>query len=81
MKKVRKNHKPDRNKKIATAILKGKTLASQADKFYISTERVRKLTLSYCCTTNRTAYDKALSESQLLSDKYKHQPSIYYLRS
>jgi hypothetical protein len=77
MKKVRKTHKPERNRQITTAILKGETLASQADEFDLSTERVRKLTLNYCRTTNRTAYDKALSESQHLSDKYKHQPSTY----
>jgi len=81
MKKSRKTHKPGRNKEIATAILKGKTLAFQADKFDVSAERVRKLTLSNCCTTNRTAYDKALTESQHLSDKYKHLPSISYLCS
>ncbi len=78
MKMIRKNLKPKRNKEIVTEVLNGKILASQADKFDISTERIRKLTLSYCRTTNRTTYDKALSDSQLLSDKYKHLPSIYF---
>jgi hypothetical protein len=75
-----KRHKPERNKKIATAVLNGKTLVSQADKFEISPERVRKLTLSYCRTENRTAYDKALADTQKLSGKYKHLPTIYCIR-
>jgi hypothetical protein len=81
MKNPRKNHKPERNKKIAAAILQGNTLASQADKFNLSTERIRKLVHLYCSAQNRTAYHKALVDSQLLSDKHKQQPSIYHLRS
>jgi hypothetical protein len=80
MKKSRKTHEPERNKEIATAVLNGKTLASQAAKFRINPERVRKLVHIYCRAKNRTAYDAALIETQKLSSK-KYLPSLEVLRS
>ena len=79
MKKSRKTHKPGRNKEIATAILKGKTLAFQADKFDVSAERIRKLTLSNCCTTNRTAYPGhgiIINKNRKLFDAWDKQDEV-----
>jgi hypothetical protein len=44
--KTAKKSKTERHKKIAAAILEGNTPASQADKFDISTERVRSSSIS-----------------------------------
>jgi hypothetical protein len=80
MKKTNKAHKPERNKEIAIQVLSGSSLNSQAVKYGMSNERVRKLVHRYCYAHNRSAYDNALAETQRLFDKNKKLPSIHFLR-
>jgi hypothetical protein len=80
MKKTNKTHKPERDKEIAVQVLSGSSLNSQAVKYGISNERVRKLVHRYCCAHNRNAYDNALAETQRLFGKTKKLPSIHFLR-
>jgi hypothetical protein len=79
-KKISKGHKPERDREIATQVLSGSSLNSQAVKYNISNERVRKLVHHYCCKHNRTAYDNALAETRHLFGKKKKLPSIHFLR-
>ena len=72
--------KPERNKEIATQVLSGSSLNSQAAKYGISNERVRKLVHRYCRAHNKGAYDEALAETQRLFGKHKKMPSIHFLR-
>ncbi|MHC4458247.1 MAG: hypothetical protein ACYS0I_14400, partial [Planctomycetota bacterium] len=80
MKKINKAHKPERDKEIAIQVLSGSSLNSQAIKYGISNERVRKLVHRYCFAHNRTAYDNALAETRQLFGKNKKLPSIHFLR-
>jgi hypothetical protein len=80
MKKNNKAHQSKRNKEIAIQVLSGSSLNSQAVKYGISNERVRKLVHHYCCALNRAAYDNALAETQRLFGKNKKLPSIHFLR-
>jgi hypothetical protein len=78
--KSEKADKPERNKVIANRVLSGSSLNSQAVKFGISNERVRKLVHHYCRAYNREAYNNALAETQRLFGTHKKMPSIHFLR-
>jgi hypothetical protein len=80
MKKTNKAHKPERDKEIAIQVLSGSSLNSQAVKYGISNERVRKLVHHYCFAHNRSAYDNTLAETRQLFGKNKKLPSIHFLR-
>jgi hypothetical protein len=80
MKKTNKAHKPERDKEIAIQVLSGSSLNSQAIKYDISNERVRKLVHRYCFAHNPSAYDNALAETRHLFGKNKKLPSIHFLR-
>ena len=80
VKETNKADKPERNKEIAIQVLSGSSLNSQAVKYGISKERVRKLVHRYCCAHNRSAYDNALADTQRLFGKNKKLPSIHFLR-
>ena len=80
VKKTNSANLSERNKKIAIQVLSGSSLNSQAVKYGISNERIRKLVHHYCCAHNATAYDNALAETQRLFGKQKKLPSIHFLR-
>ena len=75
-----KADKAERNKVIATRVLSGSSLHSQAVKYGISNERVRKLVHHYCRAYNSDAYNNALAETQRLFGTHKKMPSIHFLR-
>ena len=72
--------KPERNKAIAIQVLSGSSLNSQAVKYGISNERVRKLVHRHCKALNSDAYNNALADTQRLFGKHKKMPSIHFLR-
>ena len=71
---------PEQIKDIATRVLSGSSLNSQAVKYGISNHRVRTLVHQYCRDHNKAAYENALVETRRLSGKNKNLPSIHSLR-
>jgi hypothetical protein len=80
MNKTDNAHRSKHNTEIAIQVLTGSSLNSQAVKYGISKERVRKLVHRYCHAYNSSAYDNALAETRQLFGKNKKLPSIHFLR-